>query len=135
YGPGLKKQLFWDLLKKIKKGVPFSLYGTGNESRDFIFIYDLVRAIEIIARHSTFDAEIINVANGEEIYISDVVSLFSGFFDPGVRYFFNGETREGDPVNWLADISKLLSYGYRPSFSMNSGLKQYHDWAIHTRFH
>lgn len=134
YGPGLKKQLFWDLLKKIKKGVPFSLYGTGNESRDFIFIYDLVRAIEIIARHSTFDAEIINVANGEEIYIRDVVSVFSGFFDPGVRYSFTGETREGDPVNWLADIRKLLSFGYRPSFSMNSGLKQYHDWATHTRF-
>jgi len=130
YGPGLKKQLFWDLYSKAKSGVPFSLFGTGNESRDYIYILDLVRVIEMIAQHSAFNADIINVANGVEILIKDVVSIFFGLFDHEIRYSFSGETREGDPVNWMADITKLVSYGYQPAFTIERGLENYYKWVI-----
>jgi len=130
YGPGLKKQLFWDLYSKAKSGVPFSLFGTGNESRDYIYILDLVKVIELVARHSAFNADVINVANGEETFIKDVVSIFFGLFDHEVGYSFSGETREGDPVNWVADITKLLSYGYQPAFTIEKGLEYYYKWVI-----
>jgi dTDP-glucose 4,6-dehydratase/UDP-glucose 4-epimerase len=130
YGPGLKKQLFWDLYSKAKSGVPFSLFGTGDESRDYIYILDLVRVIEMIAQHSAFNADIINVANGVEILIKDVVSIFFGLFDHEIRYSFSGETREGDPVNWMADITKLVSYGYQPAFTIERGLENYYKWVI-----
>ena len=129
YGPGLKKQLFWDLYNKAKKGDPFSLFGTGNESRDFIYILDLVKAIELVAGLSAFNADVINVANGKEIMIKNIVSFFFGLFDHEIRYSFSGETREGDPVNWVADISKLISYGYRPSFTIENGLEKYYEWV------
>ena len=130
YGPGLKKQLFWDLYSKAKSGVPFSLFGTGNESRDYIYILDLVKVIELVARHSAFSADVINVANGEEIMIKNAVSIFFGLFDHEIRYSFSGETREGDPVNWVADITKLLSYGYQPAFTIEKGLEYYYKWVI-----
>lgn len=128
YGPGLKKQLFWDLYKKMKTGIPFSLFGSGNESRDFIYIADLVRAIEIVSEFSDFKADTINIADGKEIYIKDAVSIFLSFFEPGIGFTFSGETRKGDPVNWVADISKLTSFGYKPIFNMTSGLEKYHEW-------
>ena len=134
YGPGLKKQLFWDLYNKAKKGVPFSLFGTGNESRDFIYILDLVKAIELVAGHSAFSADVINVANGEEIMIKNIASFFFGLFDHEIRYSFSGETREGDPVNWVADISKLISYGYRPDFTLENGLEKYYEWITVNKF-
>ena len=134
YGPGLKKQLFWDLHNKAKKGDPFSLFGTGNESRDFIYILDLVNAIELVAGLSAFNADVINVANGKEIMIKNVVSVFFGLFDHEIRYSFSGETREGDPVNWVADISKLISYGYRPSFTIENGLEKYYEWVTINKF-
>ena len=134
YGPGLKKQLFWDLYNKAKKGVPFSLFGTGNESRDFIYILDLVKAIELVAGLSAFNADVINVANGKEIMIKNIVSFFFGLFDHEIRYSFSGETREGDPVNWVADISKLISYGYRPSFTIENGLEKYYEWVTINKF-
>lgn len=134
YGPGLKKQLFWDLHNKANKGVPFSLFGTGNESRDFIYILDLVKAIELVAGLSAFNADVINIANGKEIMIKNVVSVFFGLFDHEISYLFSGETREGDPVNWVADISKLISYGYQPSFTIENGLEKYYEWVTSNKF-
>lgn len=128
YGIGIQKQLFWDLFNKAKTGIPFNLYGTGNESRDFIYVLDLVKAIEIIYEFSSFEADVINVANGEEIMIKEAVSIFFSFFEQDVKYKFSGESRAGDPVNWVADTSKLKSWGYKPSFDIKTGLKKYYDW-------
>ncbi len=129
YGPGLRKQLFWDLYNKAVANTPFTLYGTGFESRDFINVADLVKAIDIVGRCSAFEADIVNVANGEEILIKDAVSIFLGFFRHKTSYFFSGETREGDPKNWLADISRLRSCGYQQSIEIYDGLKTYYEWV------
>jgi UDP-glucose 4-epimerase len=128
YGNGLQKQLFWDLYKKAKTGFPFSLYGTGRESRDFIFISDLVKAIEIVAESSSFKADVINIANGQEIMIKDAVAIFFSFFESDITYSFSGDIREGDPVNWVADITILISFGYKPSVDIYTGLQQYFEW-------
>jgi len=128
YGPGLRKQIFWDLYKKIKTGEPFSLYGTGNESRDFIYVRDVVRAIDLVSKFSTFEADVINVANGEEIMIKDAVSVFLRFFNYDVPYSFSGDARKGDPINWMADISKLTSFGYKPSVNLETGLQKVYNW-------
>lgn len=128
YGDGLKKQLFWDLYHKARKGQPLSLFGTGNESRDFIHVLDLVRTIELVSRHASFEGDVINVANGEEITIREAASTFFSFFDIPVDYSFSGQGRKGDPVNWRADISRLLSYGYSPSVDMATGLGNYYKW-------
>lgn len=128
YGPGLQKQLFWDLMKKARSGEAFSLFGTGRESRDFIFVSDLVRVIELVNEHSAFEADVINVANGEEVFIQDAVSVFFSFFDEEISYSFSGDSRKGDPVNWKADISKLRSYGYQAEMDMPGGLEAYYNF-------
>jgi UDP-glucose 4-epimerase len=128
YGPGLQKQLFWDLMKKARSGKSFSLFGTGRESRDFIFVSDLVRVIELVNEHSAFEADVINVANGEEVFIQDAVSVFFSFFDEEISYSFSGDSRKGDPVNWKADISKLRSFGYQAEIDMPGGLEAYYNF-------
>jgi UDP-glucose 4-epimerase len=128
YGPGQRKQIFWDIFQKIKLGLPFTLYGTGNESRDFIYISDLVQAIDIVAINADFETDVINIANGEEIYIGDAVSIFTGLFRDKISYSFSGETRKGDPLNWKADISRLTSLGYRKAIDIQTGLQSYFNW-------
>ena len=125
YGPGLQKQLFWDLQKKARSGEPFSLFGTGMESRDFIYVSDLVRVIELVYKQADFRAEVINVANGEEVLIRDAVSVFFSFFNKEISYAFSGDSRKGDPVNWKADISILRSFGYQAQVEMPAGLEAY----------
>ena len=128
YGDGLKKQLFWDLYHKAKKAQPFTLFGTGNESRDFIHVLDLVRSIDLVAEHSTFEADVFNVANGEETPIKEAASIFFSFFESNISYSFSGESRKGDPHNWRAHIDRLSSFGYRPAMDMTSGLGSYFKW-------
>lgn len=128
YGEGLKKQLFWDLYKKAITGLPLTLFGTGNESRDFIYIKDLVRCIELSMVNSDFKADIINIANGEEVFIKDAVNIFLKFFSRKIEYSFTGHERHGDPNNWVADIARLKEMGYASAYKIEEGLENYYNW-------
>ena len=128
YGEGLRKQLFWDLYKKACTQEHVTLFGTGDESRDFIYIDDLISAIRLAAEHSAYEADIVNVANGEEVFLRDCVSLFYGLFEKKIQYSFSGQPRSGDPDNWVADISRLSALGYRQSYSLKEGLERFYKW-------
>lgn len=65
YGEGLTKQLFWDLYKKAISEDQVKLFGSGFESRDFIYIKDLVQAIQLVSNRASFVGEVINIANGK----------------------------------------------------------------------
>lgn len=130
YGEGLKKQLFFDLYKKARKKERIELFGTGNESRDFIYIDDLAQAIFKVAANSDFNGDVINVANGKELYIKDVVKIFYDLFGDKINYSFSGAEHKGYPNNWVADISKLKSIGYKQKYTIEEGLKRYYEWLM-----
>jgi len=128
YGPALKKQLFWDLYQKTRKGKVIELLGTGDESRDYIFVEDLIRASETIAEKSKLKGEVINVATGIETTIREAATTFIKAMDWDGEICFSGSKRKGDPENWCADISKIKEMGYSSEFSLDAGLKAYCRW-------
>lgn len=128
YGPGLKKQLFYDLYQKIKQADSIELFGTGNESRDFIYIDDLVIAIEKTINRASFNGECINVASGKEVTIQEVSSLFIEVLNRDKTITFNQKEKPGDPKNWVADISVLKSFGFVPKVNLKEGLNNYIEW-------
>lgn len=128
YGKGLKKQIFWDMSKKLSDTGCLSMFGTGNESRDYINIEDLINALYLIATESS-EYWLFNVANGEETTIREATECFASCMGVSKdKISFNGEVREGDPLNWCADISRLKSLGYEKIVSLSEGLKTYCDW-------
>ncbi len=132
YGEGLKKQLFWDLYQKAKSGGPVALFGTGKETRDFIYILDLIEAIYAVVQRGNFEGEAINIANGQEISIENCVNKFFGLFDQPIQFNFMGQTRKGDPTNWVADISTIKQLGYKQEHSLEQGLINYFEWIRQT---
>jgi UDP-glucose 4-epimerase len=128
YGPGLKKQLFWDLYEKYIQGESIELYGTGKESRDFIYVTDLVQAIDCIIQNATFNSQAINVANGVEVTIEKVADLFYNQLDLNVKAQFAGQQRKGDPVNWVSNIDVLKQLGYVQKVLISEGLLKYISW-------
>ena len=128
YGPNLRKQLFWDLYSKAMRSETVELWGTGGETRDFIEVSDLARAIRVVCEKSDFAGEAVNVASGTETSIEAAVRTFLDYFDASRTYTFNGQVKVGDPRNWRADISKLRSMGFEPSISTEQGLARYVDW-------
>ena len=129
YGAGLKKQLFWDMGQKVKQYGRLELFGTGAETRDYIYIDDLVRVIQIIM-HAQKEKEIIyNIANGIEVSIRRAAEIFAdkcGMNKNAIT--FSNQTREGNPVNWCANIDKLKTLGYKPEVDIDSGIGKYVEW-------
>jgi UDP-glucose 4-epimerase len=128
YGPRLKKQLFWDLYQKALKSDFISLFGTGNETRDFIYIDDLLQIIALVIENSPFQGSIYNVASQAETTIAEAAQLFINEFCPEKQIMFTGEVKVGDPNNWLANMEKLKKYGFEPHYNLSLGLKKYAEW-------
>ncbi|MEQ8239682.1 MAG: NAD-dependent epimerase/dehydratase family protein [Cyclobacteriaceae bacterium] len=129
YGEGLKKQIVWDLYHKMKRSSKIELFGTGNETRDFIHVQDLVSAIRVVSEQPSFENTVINVATGSETTITDLASKFAKALGWEGEILFSKNARIGDPDNWRADISKLVSLGFTPTISLDTGLKIYAEWA------
>lgn len=128
YGPGLKKQLFWDIYQKSTKTNELELWGTGEETRDYIFIDDLMLAIEAIIQNSKFKNDIVNVANGVEVTIKEAAEILIQNLGTRHQINFNQQVRKGDPLNWCADTSKLREMGYKQSTSIHEGLGKLARW-------
>jgi UDP-glucose 4-epimerase len=128
YGPRLKKQLFWDLYQKALQDDVILLYGTGCETRDFIYIDDLMQIMDLVIQHSSFQGSIYNVASHQEITIAEAAHLFLNEFSPEKKVVFNGKVKVGDPNNWLADMENLKKYGFKAQFNLSLGLKKYAAW-------
>ncbi|SHG93212.1 NAD-dependent epimerase/dehydratase family protein [Flavobacterium defluvii] len=129
YGPGLKKQLFWDLYQKAIKSDEVPLFGTGSETRDFIYIDDLIKIIELVIDKSPFKGSIYNVASNVESTIAEAAAIFIKEFSADKKIIFNGEVKIGDPNNWVADISKIIDMGFQKSVGLDQGIKKYAAWA------
>ncbi len=129
FGPQLRKQIFWDLYQKIKKEPSkIEVYGTGLESRDFIYIDDLILIIDLIFSKSEMEGQIYNAANGKEILIKDAVKYFVSEFSPKTEVSFSNHQLVGSPINWLADISKIKQLGYQPKNNFSSNLQTLASW-------
>lgn len=129
YGPGLKKQIFWDIFQKLKgKPESIELFGTGEETRDFIYIKDLVSLIDLVISKAIFDGSVLNAANGLQSKIKDIAKMARNEISAYSQLNFKGCNRQGDPLNWEADISKIKKIGYVPSKSLSEGIKNYMTW-------
>ncbi|HSH65421.1 MAG TPA: NAD-dependent epimerase/dehydratase family protein, partial [Bacteroidia bacterium] len=130
YGEGLKKQLFWDIHQKSLINGKIVLYGTGRESRDFIYISDLVNIVNLIIEKGSFSGEVYNIGNGEEVTIKEAAKTFLDRMGNGnnIEIVFSNENKVGDPTNWKADIQKIVTLGYQRSYTFKEGIDNYCKW-------
>ncbi len=128
YGENLKKQLFWDIYQKTLQSKNIQLFGTGHETRDFIYVQDLMHAINCIIDKGSFKAEAINVSSGIETSIKEAAEIFCAALNNKTIVAFNKQTKLGDPLNWKADISLLSNMGFKSNTSIETGLNSTSKW-------
>lgn len=133
YGPGLKKQLFWDLFKKASEKKDIELFGSGNDYRDFVYIEDVCSSIEVLISQKFRKHEIFNIASGEKTLISEAVSIFFNLLNKKIDYKFSGNLLKGYPKGQHADISKIIKLGFKPSYSLEKGLSHTIKWMKEQR--
>jgi UDP-glucose 4-epimerase len=129
YGAGLKRQVMWDICTKAQAG-GLALFGTGDETRDFIHADDVAAAVHLIIEEGQLAGEIYNVANGVATSIRDLAGMLLRRLGSQADLTFTGERRAGDPVGWRADISRLSALGYRPGVGLEDGVANYVEWFL-----
>lgn len=129
YGPGLRRQVLWDICQKAIALDRLQLQGTGTESRDFIHALDIAKALLVVAQSAPMEANIYNLASGREVAIADLADLILDALECHSSPVFDNAVPTGTPLNWQADISKLQALGFHPSVPLEKGVKTFANWC------
>jgi len=105
-------------------------FGTGQETRDWLYIDDAVDLILKTAQVKSSTVEIFNGAAGKRYSIFETLSTFLEIAGSKAKLRFNGDIRSGDPKFYWADISGALSLGWNPSITLKQGIHKYHNWLL-----
>lgn len=109
-------------------GIPPLVHGDGEQSRDFTFIDDVVKANLLAAAAPGAAGEVFNIARGHRISLNELLTLLKIITGKSVEAHYS-EDRPGDVKHSLADIKKARSIlGYEPEFSLESGLRRTVEW-------
>jgi UDP-glucose 4-epimerase len=128
FGPGLRHLAVWDIARRMLAG-DFRLEGTGQETRDYLYIEDVAAALLQIAVSAEHRGEAINVASGTETEIRQLAALVGRELGLGsVDFAGDSMTVVGKPTRWRADVARLRGLGFSPSFSLDEGLSATLRW-------
>ena len=121
YGPrsrtsGAYGAVFGVFLAQRLANKPLTIVGSGNQTRDFIHVYDLVSGI-IKAALSKKAGKIYNIGSGKEVKINKIIKLIGG-------KKVHIPKRPGEPNRSLADISKIKKdLDWQPKIKIEEGIK------------
>ncbi len=112
----------------ILKDEPPTIYGDGEQSRDFTYIDNVVDANLLAARARQTKGEVINIACGQAVTVNEIIDMINNLLDKSVKPTYT-PSRPGDVKHSLADITVARELiGFEPVISFKDGLKKAIDW-------
>jgi len=112
----------------ILKNQPPTIYGDGEQSRDFTYIDNVVEANLLASRTERTSGEVINIACGDAITVNAIIDMINRQLGQNVKPTY-APARPGDVKHSLADITlarKLI--GFKPTVQFREGLERAIDW-------
>lgn len=107
----------------------FTMFGKGDQSRDFVYIDDVIRALDLVAKSTSSLGEVYNVGTGSSVNLQDLICILDKILNTELQVEYL-EERSGDIKHSIADISKLKNIGYQPAFDINTGIKAYVSYEM-----
>ena len=129
YGPGLRKQLLWDLCCRLQAEPDIlELHGTGNELRDWLYVEDAVSFLVCASNLASSPPNVINGATGQSTCVRDIATLLCEVWGTFPEIAFSGKQHVGNPFSLVADIEHSQELNIQPELSLFKGLKKYVNW-------
>ena len=115
---------------RMLNGNDIDIYEDGEESRDFVFINDVVDATVLALEKEEANNQIFNVGSGVATTVSQVANSLKEFYNSNVNITISGKYRLGDIRHNYADLSKIKeALGFSPKFDFNSGISEFVKWV------
>lgn len=112
------------VLEAIKSNSMFTFFGDGQQTRDFVYIEDVIDALLRLVTSGQSVHDVYNVATGKSTSLLEVSHLFELILGKKLKKVF-ASPRSGDISDSVADISKLSQVGFKPKYSVMDGLEKY----------
>ncbi len=117
-------------LSRVKNGKPPLINEDGNQTRDFVHIKDIVRAIILCMDKDQADYQMFNVGSGVPTTINEVAQIVLNLYRSNLKPEITGKFRTFDVRHCFADISKLKKLvGWKPEISFKEGMKEVFTWS------
>jgi nucleoside-diphosphate-sugar epimerase len=131
YGPRQRPDMaFRRFLEAAYAGEPITVYGDGEQTRDFTFVDDAVRA-NLLAMTAPFQAEPVNIGGGRRVTLKQVLDLIGRVTGKRVR-IVRAPSQPGDARHTGADGARAEALlGYRPEVDLETGLACQAAWVAH----
>jgi len=135
YGPGQSlKNPYTGILSifstRIKNGNKINIFEDGKESRDFVYIDDVVNATILGIEREKANFEVFNVGSGELTDVLTVANTLKEKYDSDVEIEISGNYRLGDIRHNYADLSKIKNtLGFEPKVDFDEGITNFINWV------
>jgi UDP-glucose 4-epimerase len=124
YGPRQRPDMaFSRFIRAVLAGDEITVYGDGQQTRDFTYVSDIVDA-NIAAAGSELRSEVVNIGGGSRVTVLEVLDLIGAIAgkEPRIRFI---ETQRGDVRHTGADLSRARALlGYEPRVPLPEGLRR-----------
>jgi len=113
--------IFTDKLKN--KEIP-TIYGDGEQTRDFVFVNDVVEANIKAVTEDSCAGQFFNIATGNKITLNNLLTILCDLYNIGFNARYE-DTRKGDIKNSYAAIDKAMNQlNWKPSVDLKKGLSE-----------
>lgn len=135
YGPGQSlKNPYTGILSifstQIKNNKTIKIFEDGNESRDFVYIDDVIEAIILGIEMENANGEVFNVGSGKQTTVLEVASQLTKNYNSSVSIEVTGQYRLGDIRHNFADLSKIREkLNFVPKITFEEGIKRFTTWV------
>jgi len=120
-------------INRALRGEPLIIYGDGKQTRDFIYVRDVVMANILAAEKERANGRIFNVARGERTTILELALKIIDAAGSESPIFFD-KPRPGDIRHSQADIEEIKRLGFEPKYTLEEGLLKTIDWYKMMKF-
>ena len=127
YGPGLRKQLFWDAARKAASG-DFDFFGSGAELRDWVYVGDLARLLADIGVRPDDFPRVVNAGTGVGLSTRTVLGHLFDAMGLATNPRFAHGARPGDPDRLVADATEQRAQSDYYRTPLDTGLRHYVGW-------
>jgi dTDP-L-rhamnose 4-epimerase len=115
---------------RIKNGNDINIFEDGKESRDFVYIDDVVDATMLGIEKDEANYEVFNVGVGERVDVMMVAQTLKEIYDSDTTIMISGNYRLGDIRDNYADLTKInKKLGFKPKVDFKTGIKKFTDWV------
>ncbi|MEC7646423.1 MAG: SDR family NAD(P)-dependent oxidoreductase [Bacteroidota bacterium] len=115
---------------RILNGNDLDVYEDGLQSRDFVYIDDVVDATILGIEKAGANGQIFNVGSGVATTVNKVASLLKSYYNSDINISISGKYRIGDIRHNYADLTKIKSVlGFRPKIDFQNGVNEFVKWV------